>query len=39
MRSTRGSAREFGGIVRFNLGDSYCVTFTEAAKAVAGRSI
>jgi class 3 adenylate cyclase len=32
---TRGSAREFGGNVRFNLGDSYCVTFAEAAPAVA----
>src|SRR5215472_8439433 len=32
---TRGSAREFGGTVRFNLGDSYCVTFAEAAQAVA----
>ena len=32
---TRGSAQELGGIVRFNLGDSYCVTFAEAAQAVA----
>src|SRR5215831_19011887 len=32
---TRGSAQEFGGTVRFNLGDSYCVTFTEAAQAIA----
>jgi class 3 adenylate cyclase len=32
---TRGSTQEFGGIVRFNLGDSYCVTFAEAAQAIA----
>ena len=31
---TRGSAQEFGGTVRFNLGDSYCVTFAEAAQAI-----
>jgi adenylate cyclase len=30
----RGSAQELGGIVRFNLGDSYCVTFGEAAQAI-----
>ena len=30
----RGSAQEFGGTVRFNLGDSYCVTFAEAAQAI-----
>jgi class 3 adenylate cyclase len=33
---TRGIAQEFGGTVLFNLGDSYCVTFTDAAQAVAG---
>jgi class 3 adenylate cyclase len=33
---TRGIAQEFGGTVRFNLGDSYCVTFTDAAQAIAG---
>ena len=32
---TRGTAQEFGGTVRFNLGDSYCVTFAEAAQAIA----
>jgi len=32
---TRGSAQELGGTVRFNLGDSYCVTFDEAAQAIA----
>jgi class 3 adenylate cyclase len=32
---TRSSAQEFGGTVRFNLGDSYCVTFTDATQAVA----
>src|ERR1700730_18335140 len=32
---TRGTAQEHGGIVRFNLGDSYCVTFAEAAQAIA----
>ena len=31
---TRGSAQELGGTVRFNLGDSYCVTFAEAAQAI-----
>lgn len=31
----RGSAQELGGTVRFNLGDSYCVTFAEAAQAIA----
>lgn len=33
---TRGIAQEFGGAVRFNLGDSYCLTFTDAAQAVSG---
>jgi class 3 adenylate cyclase len=32
---TRGSAQEFGGTVRFNLGDSYCITFAEAVQAIA----
>jgi class 3 adenylate cyclase len=31
----RGSAQEFGGSVRFNVGDSYCVTFAEALPAIA----
>jgi len=31
----RGSAQELGGTVRFNLGDSYCVTFSEATQAIA----
>jgi adenylate cyclase len=30
----RAAARDLGGTVRFNLGDSYCVTFDEAAKAI-----
>lgn len=29
-------AQEFGGTVRFNQGDSYCITFAEAAQAIAG---
>jgi class 3 adenylate cyclase len=33
---TNGMAQEFAGTVRFNLGDSYCITFAEAAQAVAG---
>ncbi|MCC8956124.1 adenylate cyclase [Bradyrhizobium sp. Pear77] len=33
---TRGTALEFGGMVRFSVGDSYCVTFVEAAQAIAG---
>jgi class 3 adenylate cyclase len=32
---TRGTTREFGGTVCFNMGDSYCVTFAEAAQAIA----
>jgi class 3 adenylate cyclase len=32
---TRSSVQEFGGTVRFNLGDSYCVTFTEATQGIA----
>ena len=32
---TRRSAQELGGTIRFNLGDSYCVTFDEAAQAIA----
>ena len=32
---TRRSAQELGGTIRFNLGDSYCVTFEEAAQAIA----
>ena len=30
------TAQEFGGTVRFNVGDSYCVTFAEAAHAIMG---
>ena len=30
------TAQKFGGTVRFNVGDSYCVTFAEAAPAIAG---
>ncbi|WP_449383413.1 adenylate/guanylate cyclase domain-containing protein [Bradyrhizobium sp. UFLA05-112] len=33
---TYGTAQEFGGTVRFNLGDSYCITFAEAGRAMAG---
>ncbi len=33
---TYGTAREFGGTVRFSQGDSYCMTFTEAAQAMTG---
>jgi class 3 adenylate cyclase len=33
---TRGIARQFGGQIRFNLGDSYCITFAEAGEAIAG---
>jgi class 3 adenylate cyclase len=33
---TRGTAHEFCGTVRFNLGDSYCVTFAEVSQAIAG---
>lgn len=33
---TRGMAQEFSGTIRFNVGDSYCVTFAEAAQAIAG---
>ena len=32
---TRGTAQELGGTVRFSMGDSYCVTFAEAAQAIA----
>src|ERR1700746_2357268 len=32
----RGMAQEFSGTIRFNVGDSYCVTFAEAAQAIAG---
>ena len=32
---TRGNAQELDGTVRFNVGDSYCVTFAEAAQAIA----
>src|SRR5499433_3414160 len=33
---TRSMAQEFSGTIRFNIGDSYCVTFAEAAQAIAG---
>ena len=29
-------AQELCGTIRFNVGDSYCVTFAEAAQAIAG---
>ena len=28
--------REFGGVVRFSMGDSYCLTFPDAERALAG---
>jgi len=31
----RSSAQELSGTVRFNVGDSYCVTFTEGTQAIA----
>ena len=31
----RNNAQELGGTIRFNLGDSYCVTFAEAEQAIA----
>jgi class 3 adenylate cyclase len=31
----RACAQEVGGTVRFNVGDSYCVTFTEATQPIA----
>jgi len=33
---TRETAREFGGTIRFNLGDFYCITFADAGQAIAG---
>ena len=33
---TRNTAREFAGTIRFNLGDSYCITFEEAGRAIEG---
>jgi class 3 adenylate cyclase len=33
---THGIAHQFGGQIRFNVGDSYCITFTEAVQAIAG---
>jgi class 3 adenylate cyclase len=32
---TQTVAREFDGTIRFSVGDSYCLTFPEAAKAIA----
>jgi len=32
---TQEAAQEFAGTIRFCLGDSYCITFSEAAHAVA----
>ena len=32
---TYGTTQEFGGTVRFNSGDSYCMTFAEAGQAIA----
>jgi len=33
---THETALEFDGTIRFNLGDSYCITFTDAGQAIAG---
>jgi class 3 adenylate cyclase len=33
---THETAQQFGGQIRFGLGDSYCITFTEAGQAIAG---
>ena len=35
----RSSAQELTGTVRFNVGDSYCVTFTEGTQAIAWQSV
>jgi class 3 adenylate cyclase len=32
---THAAAREFSGVVRFNAGDAYCLTFADAAQAIA----
>jgi class 3 adenylate cyclase len=31
-----GVCHEFGGVVRFNAGDAYCLTFPDAGRAMAG---
>ena len=33
---TNKTTLEFDGTIRFNLGDSYCVTFADAGQAIAG---
>jgi class 3 adenylate cyclase len=33
---THGTAQQLGGQIRFSLGDSCCITFTEAGQAIAG---
>jgi class 3 adenylate cyclase len=33
---THETALEFDGTIRFNLGDSYCITFADAGQAIAG---
>jgi class 3 adenylate cyclase len=33
---TRDAARECAGTIRFNLGDSYCITFEEAGQVIRG---
>jgi class 3 adenylate cyclase len=33
---THDTAREFAGTIRFSLGDSYCITFEEAGRAIGG---
>jgi class 3 adenylate cyclase len=36
---TRRIARQHDGQIRFNLGDSYCITFAEAGQAIAGARV
>jgi class 3 adenylate cyclase len=32
----QSAAQEFGGVIRFNVGDAYCVSFVDAEKVIAG---
>ena len=36
LDTVTSACRDFGGVVRFNAGDAYCVTFLEASAALAG---
>jgi hypothetical protein len=38
MPWTMANGSSAGGTVRFSVGDSYCITFAEAAQAMAGQS-